>query len=162
MHEEKKEPSLGVAQRNVGHRFPPHHERFGGRKKRTAMQARELACQLGVDPLEYMLNLLTKDVVEEVEIDAKGKERKVKVPIGHELKIDICKTLANFFYPRLSATQVTGKDDGPLQVAALDLTTIMADPRLSAAAQEIAMLVAEQQARALPAGALADHPDYER
>lgn len=127
------------------HRFGPGHDKYGGRRKRTAQQARDLAQQLGVDPLEYMLNLLTKDVVEEVEIDADGKERRIKVPIGHELKIDICKTLANFFYPRLSATQVTGRDDGPVAVATLDVTAILANPELAKAAQDLALAICEQE-----------------
>jgi len=142
---EKKEKPTDVAQSNVGHRFEESHPRFGGRKKRTAQQARDLAQQLGVDPLEYMLNLLTKDVVEEVEIDAKGKERRIKVPIGHELKIDICKTLANFFYPRLSATQVTGRDEGPLAVATLDVSAILANPELAKAAQDLALAICDAE-----------------
>ena len=135
--EEKKQPT------GVGHRFQEDHPRYGGRKKKTAAQARELAEQLGVDPLEYMLKLLTVDVIDEVEIDAKGKPRKVKVAIGHDLKIDICKTLANFFYPRLTATQVTGANEGPLELATFDLTPLIADPKAAEVLLQAAMLMAE-------------------
>ena len=140
--EEQKTPT-GIAQRNAG-QFQPGHPRYGGRK-RTASQVRAMAEKAGVEPMEYMLNLLTVDAVEEVQIDARGKERRVKVPIGHETKIDICKALLNFFHPRLNATQITGANDGPVELAALDLTPILRNPELARAAQDIALALAEQE-----------------
>jgi hypothetical protein len=150
MSEEQEKPT-GLAQRNAG-LFQPGHARYGGRK-RTASQVRAMAEKAGIEPMEYMLKLLTVDVVEEVKIDAKGKERRVKVPVGHELKIDICKALLNFFHPRLNATQITGANEGPVELATLDLTPILANPELARAAQEIALALAEQEAAqcALPA-----------
>lgn len=149
MSEESK-TTLGVAQRNAG-QFQPGHPRYGGRK-RTASQVRAMAEKAGVEPMEYMLNLLTVDAVEEVQIDARGKERRVKVPIGHETKIDICKALLNFFHPRLNATQITGANDGPVELATLDLTPIMSDPELCRAAEQVALALAEHDLdqRALP------------
>src|SRR5579884_3299299 len=140
--------------KNTGHKFPPGHQRWGGRRKRTAAEARAMAEEIGVDPLEYMLNLLTRNVVDEIEIDADGNERRVKVPISHLLKIDICKTLANYFYPRLTATQVSGGDK-PVAVDSLDFTQLMRDPAAFAAAQTLAIAMATQgQEPKQPSGAL--------
>lgn len=131
--------------------FQPLHPRFGGRKKRTAAQARSLADEMGIDPLEYMLRLLTVDVVEEVQIDADGNEKQVKVSISTELKIDICKTLANFFYPRLTAQQITGVNEGPIAVATLDMSKLMQDPALAAMAQTLALAMIEADPEPIPA-----------
>jgi hypothetical protein len=104
-----------------------------------------------------MLGLLAVDATEEIVIDGAGKQKRVKVPVGRDLKIDICKTLANFFYPRLTATQVTGQNDGPIAVAGLNMIELMRDPIAIEAAQNLALAMAAQDqppvesARALPA-----------
>jgi hypothetical protein len=97
------------------------------------------------DPVEYLLNLLTVDVVEEVEITADGTERKIKVPVSHETKIEICKALANFFYPRLNANQVTGKDEGPVELARAtsEMERVLSTPGGVEAVQKLALLMAE-------------------
>jgi hypothetical protein len=46
-------------------------------------------------------------------------------------------------------------------VASLNLTAIMSNPELCRAAQQMALMVAEQEALALPAPIPADHPEYE-
>src|ERR1039458_4930916 len=97
--------------------FQPGHLKVGGRTKRTAAQARSLADELGVDPLAYLLNLLAVDATEELEFAADGTERRVKSPVSRELKIDISKSLAGFFYPKLNAQQITGPNEGPIEVA---------------------------------------------
>jgi hypothetical protein len=120
-----------------------------------------MADQLGVDPLFYLCNLLAVDVVTEVEIGPDGKERKVKVPVTHETKISVAQSLANYFYPRLNATQVTGADDGPVRTATvtLDVSAILAKPELAYAAQELALAVVQQEADAEgPAEYPAYHP----
>ena len=149
MPEETKQPK-GVAQRNVGHRFHEGHPRFGGRKKRTAAQARALADEMGVDPLEFMLGLLKSDVIDQTVIE-NGKQKKVKATVPLDVRLDAAKTIIGYMYPRLNATQVTGADDGPVELATLDFTPILANPELSLAAQEIAMQLAEAQIAALDA-----------
>ena len=147
---EEKVQAKGVAQRNVGHRFHEGHARFGGRKKRTAAQARALADEMGVDPLEFMLGLLKSDVIDQTVIE-NGKRKKVKAVVPLDVRLDAAKTVINYMYPRLTATQVTGADDGPVELATLDFTPILANPELSRAAQEIAMQLAEAQIAALDA-----------
>lgn len=162
MAEEKKQPT-GVGQRNVGHRFPEGHTRFGGRKKRTAQMARELADELGCDPLRFMMQIINADTIEQTVIE-NGKKKRVTVAIPLETRMDAAKTVANYLYPRLSAQQITGANDGPVEMVGLDLTAIMADP----SAQRLAMLIASQEQeaglaeRGLPAPGFEDHPDYER
>jgi hypothetical protein len=51
--------------------------------------------------------------------------------------------LAPFVMPRLQATQVTGKNDGPIATASLDISTLLADPALVEQAQELALAMAE-------------------
>jgi hypothetical protein len=161
---EEKKPSMGVAQRNAGHKYQPGHEKFGGRKKRTAQMARDLADEMGCDPLRFMMQIIQSDFIEQTVIDEKGKAKRVKLAVDLATRLDAAKNVANYLYPRLNAQQITGADDGPLEVATLDLTAIMANPALASAAQELALMMAEQDAqqRALPAAVPADHPDYER
>jgi hypothetical protein len=45
----------------------------------------------------------------------------------------------SFCHARLSAAQVTGKDEGPIAVAALDVTKLMDSPELVAMAQTLAL-----------------------
>lgn len=159
MPEEKKTPT-GVAQRNAG--FQPGHGKFGGRKKRTAQMARDLADELGCDPLRFMMQIINSDFIEQTVIDDHGKPKRVKVTVDLATRLDAAKSVVNYLYPRLNAQQITGADDGPLELAALDLTAIMANPQLAAAAQEMALMMADQDARALPAAVPVDHPDYEK
>jgi hypothetical protein len=119
--------------------FQPGHARYGGRTKRTAAQARSLADELGVDPLAYLLNLLAVDCTEELEVTAEGAERRVKVPVSRDLKIDICKSLAGFFYPKLNSTAVSS--DAPLAVATFDLNRLLENPEVLAAAQDLALKI---------------------
>jgi hypothetical protein len=102
-----------------------------------------------------MLRLLTVDVVEEVEITTDGTERKIKVPVSHETKIEICKALANFFYPRLNATQVTGRDEGPIELARAntELERAMMTPEGVEAVQKLALLMAQADTPPAPAPA---------
>ena len=126
--------------------FQPGHLRVGGRTKRTAAQARSLADELGVDPLAYLLNLLAVDATEELEFAADGTERRVKLPVSRELKIDISKSLAGFFYPKLNAQQITGPNEGPIEVARAntELERAMAAPGGVELIQRVALLLAGQ------------------
>lgn len=129
--------------------FQPGHPRYGGKKKRTAAEARALAADLGVDPMTYLLNLLAVDATEEIEFAADGTERRVNVPVTRELKINISQSLLNYFSPRLNSTHV--QSDTPLAlVTTIDLDAIMADPVLVEAAQTLS-LAANHAPRELPA-----------
>jgi hypothetical protein len=134
----------------VGHRFPEGHQRFGGRKKRTAQQARALADEMGVDPLEFMLSIIKSEVMDQTVIE-NGKQKKVKAVVPLDVRLDAAKTVINYMYPRLNSTAVTGADDGPIALATLDLTPILANPELARAAQEIAMQLMEAEAAQIEA-----------
>src|ERR1035437_3591978 len=133
--------------------FQPGHVRVGGRTKRTAAAARSLADELGVDPLAYLLNLLAVDATEELEFAADGTERKIKVPVSRELKIDISKSLAGFFYPKLNAQQITGPNEGPIELARAntEFERALATPEGVEAAQKLALLMAQADTPPAPA-----------
>jgi hypothetical protein len=64
-------------------------------------------------------------------------------PVSADERLKAAAALAPFVMPRLQATQVTGKDDGALEVATLDLTRILADPVLARQAQDLALAMAD-------------------
>jgi hypothetical protein len=140
-----------------GHRWQEGHPRYGGRKKRTAQMARDLADELGCDPLAFMMRIINSDVIEQTVIE-NGKEKRVKVAIDLATRLDAAKNVAGYLYPRLSAQQVTGKDDGPLAVATLDVSAILANPALAETAQQLALMVVEQEISEERAGL--PEPDY--
>jgi hypothetical protein len=112
-----------------------------------------LVAEKGCDPLEYLINLLTVDVVEEIEIDAQGNEKYVKRPMTHQTKIDVAKTVVNYCYPRLTAKEVSGPDGGPTESVKVtaDLQKLMHDPEAVEAAQRLALSLANQPTRVKPA-----------
>ena len=145
--------------------FQPGHLRLGGRQKRTAAEARSLADTLGVDPLAYLLNLLAVDATEELEFAADGTERRVKSPVSRELKIDISKSICGMFYPRLNAQQISGPDEGPIELARAntELERAMMTAEGVEAVQKLALLMAGQGALPAPAiNAPVCGPDDER
>jgi hypothetical protein len=128
--------------------FQPGHARVGGRK-RTVSKARELAEKYG-DPLVYMLKILQSGVYEKVTIDANGKTKKTKVAAPLSDLIDLAKACTFYIHPKLSATQLTGANEGPIQneSVSLNLSAILSDPELCAAAQKLAIaMVADEQAQ---------------
>lgn len=100
-----------------------------------------------------MLNLLAVDATEELEFTEDGTKRKIKVPVSRELKIDICKSLAGFFYPKLNAQQITGPNEGPIEVARAntELERALATPEGVEAAQKLALLMAQADTPPAPA-----------
>jgi hypothetical protein len=162
---EKKEKSVDVAQSNPGHRFEPGHPRFSGRGKRTAAQARALAQEMGIDPLQFLMEIIRSDSIEQTVVE-NGRTKRVTVTIPLEMRVEAAKHVSRFCYPVLSATQVTGADDGPVSVATLDVSAILANPELAKAAQDLALMMVEQEAaqdrieRGLPEPRLIDMPEY--
>ena len=100
---------------------------------------------MGVDPLEFMLSIIKSEVMDQTVIE-NGKQKKVKTVVPLDVRLDAAKTVINYMYPRLNSTAVTGADDGPIALATLDLTPILANPELARAAQEIAMQLMEAEA----------------
>lgn len=142
--------------KNPGYKFPTGHPRFGGRQKGTLNKrtkfAQDLAAELKVDPVRFMLMLLNSDTVEvpvlknpltgEVEVGPDGKPlmRQINVPL--DLRLDAAKAVAPYVHPRLQATQITGQGDGPVQLD-VDVAGVLADPQAAKAAQELALKLAQ-------------------
>jgi hypothetical protein len=51
----------------------------------------------------------------------------------------------SYLFPKLAASTVTGADNGPVAVATLDISQILANPELAKSAQTIALQIAEQR-----------------
>src|SRR5579872_6929833 len=139
MPEDIKQPEVV---KKTGHRFQPGHPRYGGRKKRSPQEVRVLAEQYGADPIDYLLRLIASETVEEVQV-VDGRKTRVTVPVTTAMKVDACRIVAGYMYAKLSTTQVTGKDDGPVAMATLDISRIIADPALVEQAQNIALALVE-------------------
>lgn len=143
------------------HRWQEGHPRYGGRKKKTAAQARALAEEMGIDPIQFLLSIIKADSIEQTVIEG-GKKKRVTVTIPLEMRIDAAKYVSRFCYPVLSATTIQGNDEGPVQVVTADMTAlIMGDPAAVEAAQKLALMMAKPDApaygpRALPAPAARD------
>lgn len=126
---------------NIGH-FAPGHVKLGGRKK-TVTRARDLIGKY-TDPLVWMLRLLKEGVYDAVVIDpVTGKKTKVSTPAPIELMVDVAKACVGFVHPKLSATQLTGADEGPIQSVSMDMTELLKDPEWCRQAQSVAIALAE-------------------
>jgi hypothetical protein len=139
--------------------FQPGHPKLGGRKKRWGGIARALMEELGegADPIRFMLSLVKSDVIDQTVIED-GKRKRVQVTVPLDVRLDAAKTVANYIYPRLSSQEISGPEGGPIPATHLDVTAILANPQLAAAAQELALMVAEREAEA--ADGPAEYPVY--
>lgn len=155
--------TAGLAER---HPYYPNNPRFGAGRPKGALakkpkRAQEIADEMGVDPIRWMLTLLTLDSMEvvvvnkqtgEVEMEdnlvmdrsgnlqVKGKKPKKRLaPISPDMKLSAAKDLAKYIHPALAATQVTGANDGPIMSASIDLNKLLEDPIAHAAAQALSL-----------------------
>lgn len=130
---------------NAGH-FKPGHPRYGGRKKgspaKRTQEAREIAERLGFHPIELLAIIAMRGVIP----NADGTE----TPVDTDARLDAIKAAAPYLTPRLSAQQITGKDEGPLAVSTLDVAQILANPALARMAQDLALAMAEQERASVP------------
>jgi hypothetical protein len=57
-----------------------------------------------------------------------------------------------YIFPKLQQQSValTGPSGGPVEVASLDVATILADPKLADAAQQLALMIEDQERLGLP------------
>jgi hypothetical protein len=91
-----------------------------------------------------MLRLLRDGVYDAVVIDpVTGKKSKVSTVAPIELLLDAAKSCVGFCHARLSATQLTGADDGPIQSVTFDMNALLANPELARQAQSVAIALAE-------------------
>jgi hypothetical protein len=75
---------------------------------------------------------------------AKGEKPEAQRRASPELFTKILLETLKLCVPSLSAVQVTGKDEGPVAVATLSITDLMANPSLAEAAQRLAVAMATQ------------------
>lgn len=137
--------------KKVGGQFghPRHGGRVAGTPNKKNKLAREIAEAMGVDPVEFMLDLLRKDVVEVIAVDefgnvildGSGQPVTTKIAVTLAMKLDAAKSVAPYLHARLQATQVTGKDEGPVEMV-LPTADILKDPKISSALADLALLVA--------------------
>ena len=124
-----------------GNRFKPGHAKFGGRKKgvptRQTWLARRIAEAENFDPVKIAISVVRDGV-----LPSTGKAAAREVSIEERLKC--LRDLLGYLMPRLSAVQVTGNDGGPVAIAALDVTQLMADPALAAMAQTLSLAATAQ------------------
>jgi hypothetical protein len=131
-------------------RFVAGHARVGGKKRGVTTRVKELVDELGPgsDPIRAMLLLIRDRTYRQVTIDAAGKKKTTVVPAPLDLVLDAAKCCAQYLVPKLSAVAHTGSDlEGPVETVALNLTAILSNPELCKAAQDMALLMAEQSAQ---------------
>jgi hypothetical protein len=92
-----------------------------------------------------MLSLVQNGVIDQTVIE-NGKRKRVQVTVPLDVRLDAARTVAPYIYPRLSSTEISGPEGGPIPTAHLDVTAILANPQLAKAAQELALMVVEQEA----------------
>jgi hypothetical protein len=145
--------TLLPAKRTPATAFKKGHQKFAGRrpgsKNKRTRRAVEIARDMGVDPIEFLLSVVHCDTIDlatqdpvtgEVVRDEHGKPVLTAHAISLDMKIDAAKSVAAYIHPKLTNTAITGADDGPIAMAGLDLTKLMADP----AAQDFAMRLLDQ------------------
>lgn len=116
--------------------FQPGHARVGGRKAglptKTKLAA-EMCAKYKFHPLEWIVQAVKTGVAPAP--DGKPGTQ----PVSMSDRTRLAETLLSFLLPRLSATQVTGANEGPIAVSTLDVTQLMQNPELAAAAQRVAL-----------------------
>jgi hypothetical protein len=149
MSEEQKTP-MSVAKKNTGHRFEIGHPRYGGKRRNSTQQVRDLCTEMDVDPMRFMLSLIKDGVTTQVVIE-NGKRKRVEVVASLETRTDLAKYVSRFMYPTLTATQVTGRDEGPVEVVGFDITKLLQDPAMVEMAQTLGLALAERERSLAPA-----------
>ena len=109
--------------------------RFGGRKpgslnKRTR-QAVEICEAMNFHPAAFLATIAMTGLMPNPD----GSTTAVTT----DDRIKAATALAPFVMPRLQATQVTGKDEGPVSTATLDINKLLADPIALEAAQALSI-----------------------
>jgi hypothetical protein len=124
--------------KHPGGPFQPGHPRFGGRKrgsvsKRTQL-ARDIAAAMKFDPVKIAIRVIEEGVL-------RNKDGSL-VPVPVEERLKMLRDLQQYIQPKLTAVQVTGKDEGPVNVQTVDIAAILRDPAAAQAAQSLAMAMA--------------------
>jgi len=149
-----EDTQLTVMTKTPGHRFESGHTRWGGKRKNSTQQVRDLCVELDIDPLRFLLSLVKTGYTTQVIFEG-GKKKQVEVTCPLELRCDLAKFIARFIYPVLSAStsQISGPDEGPIELARAntELERAMMTPEGVEAVQKLALLMAGQGALPAPA-----------
>jgi hypothetical protein len=159
-----EDTQLTVMTKTPGHRFESGHPRWGGKRKNSTQQVRDLCAELDVDPLRFLLALVKDGFTTQVIFEG-GKKKHVQVTCPLELRCDLAKYISRFLYPVLSATQtqISGPDEGPIAVAELDMNKLLQDPASVELMQSLALRMAGYGEPVLPKQLPAsDTPDVPR
>jgi hypothetical protein len=142
-----EDTQLTVMTKTPGHRFESGHPRWGGKRKNSTQQVRDLCAELDVDPLRFLLALVKDGFTTQVIFEG-GKKKHVQVTCPLELRCDLAKYISRFLYPVLSATQtqISGPDEGPIELARAntELERAMMTPGGVEIIQRAALLIAGQ------------------
>ena len=134
--------------RKPGNPFKPGHPRYGGRQKgpiKRSREAQEIVEKMGFCPVEFLATIAQRGVM----VNPDGTE----TTVAADMRLDAAKAVAPYVRPKLSATQVTGRDGTPLAVVGFDMSKLMADPDMVEAAQLLALRMSESDgARQVEAG----------
>jgi hypothetical protein len=87
---------------------------------------------------------------EALEVGPRGGQQRVRRPLSADQIIDLLKSAAGYYYPRLSTLAVTGRDGGPIETSAVSAHILMT-PELSDAMQKIAFAAALADAKTIDA-----------
>jgi len=133
-----------VVERTVTGQWLPGHAKRGGRKPGVKnWNARTLAEAEDCDGLKVLMEVVLTGYLPLTP----GEDPKTRKKVSNELRLKAAISLAEYTYPKLSATHVTST--GTQTVATYDVKALMKDPELAHAAQDLAIAMAEQ-GRVLP------------
>jgi hypothetical protein len=96
--------------------------------------ARDIAAAMKFDPIKVAIRVIEEGVL-------RNKDGST-VPVPVEERLKLLRDISQYIQPKLTAVQVTGKDDGPVNVQTVDIAAILRDPAAAQAAQSLAMAMA--------------------
>jgi len=120
--------------------FQPGHPKYGGRKKGTPIKRTkkgiEIAEAMGFHPVEFLAHVAQHGTMPNPDGTFS--------PVTTEMRLDAAKSVAPYVAPRLTAAQVTGVDEGPIQTQQVPTEAILQNPALADSLSELALIMAEQ------------------
>jgi hypothetical protein len=116
-------------------------------QKSQAMDADPLAVHLQVVGCDGCLKLPKIDSTTGRQmVDVHGELLYEWTAVSVTERIAAARAALPFLLPKLMRTQISGPNDGAVQLATFDVTQLLNDPELARQAQRLALQIAEQQA----------------
>jgi hypothetical protein len=142
---------LTVMTKTPGHRFEIGHPRWGGKRRNSSQLVRDLCEEMDVNPMRFMLAIIKDGWCSQVVIED-GKKKRVEVVASLEMRADLAKYVSRFVFPVLSASEISGPDEGPIELARVntELERAMSTPGGVEIIQRAALLMAAQDAPQAP------------